>query len=225
MKMKIAPLLLVFILLCSACGTFSKSGKTKRAPQRVVPIAIIIETRNNSALNFINMDYYRFRVLDKLDNFQGVDLTLVNPDENPEVVLNLNIDNFVLWPRDERVRRQVMSRAVQVGTDAAGKPIYQTARASVDIVQVEQRSNARLLVNLEIKGSPGRTFKRSFAPSYNYRITYADNIQGDSRAVDPRLFFSRSPGIEPDTMDFLSTLSQEVVDRVSSELRSFYRNE
>lgn len=221
--MKIGPILLVCILLASACGV--RSGKTKRAPKRVVPMAIVIETRNNSDLNFINMDIYRFKLLDRLESFQGVDFDLVEPDENPEVVLNLNIDNFILWPRDERVRRQVMSRVIQVGTDASGKPVYQTVRASVDIVQVEQRSNARFLVNLEIKGSPGKTFKRSFAPNYNYRVTYADNIQGDSRAVDPRLYFSRSPGMEPDTMDFLTTLSQEMAERVSTELRSFYRNE
>ena len=221
--MKIGPILLVCILLTTACGV--RNGKTKRAPKPVVPIAIVIETRNNSDLNFINMDIYRFKVLDRLESFQDVDFDLVEADENPEVVLNLNIDNFILWPRDERVRRQVMSRVVQVGTDATGKPIYQTVRASVDIVQVEQRSNARFLVNLEIKGSPGKTFKRSFTPNYNYRVTYADNIQGDSRAVDPRLYFSRSPGMEPDTLDFLLTLSQEMTERVSTELRSFYRNE
>lgn len=220
--MKIAPVLIAFTLIASACGT---TGKSKRAPERVVPIAINIETNRNSSLNFVNLDYYRFKVRDKLNAFQGVDLELVEPDENPEVILNLNIDNFILWPRDERVSRRVMSRVVQVGTDAAGKPVYQTVRASVDIVQVQQRSNATFLVNLVIKGTPGKTFKRTFAPRYNYEIVYADNIQGDSRAVDPRLYFSRSPGIEPDTMDFLFTLSEEMMDRVSTELRSYYRNE
>ena len=221
----IAPVLLALILISSACGTSNKSGKTKRAPERVVPIAFNLETRGNSDLNFVNLDYYRLKVLDQLENFQNVDFTLVEPDENPELVINLNIDNFVLWPRDERVSRRTLSRVVQTGTDAAGKPVYQTVRASVDIVQVQQRSNARFVAEIKFKDTPEKNFKRSYSPNYNYSRTYVDNIQGDQRAVDPSLYFSRSPGMEPETLDFLFSLSNEAVQRLSSELRTYYRNQ
>jgi hypothetical protein len=217
------PLLLLFFLILAACGTAGKSSK--RAPKKVVPIAFNIETRNNSELNFINMDYYRLKILDQLKDFQNVQFTLAEPDEEPEVILNLNIDNFVLWPRNERVSRRTLSRVVQAGTDASGKPIYQTVTATVDVIHVQQRSNARFIVDLAVKGTPGKTYKRSYSPNYNYARVYADNIQGDSRAVDPQLYFSRGPGFEPETIDFLFSLSNEMVQNVSLQLRSYYRNE
>ena len=219
------PIIFLALILITACGTSKKSGKAKRPPMREVPVAFNIKSANNHDLYSVNLDYYRLKVLDELRNFQNVRFILAEPDENPEVIFNLNIDNFLLWPRNETVSRRVLSRVIQTGTDAAGKPIYQTVRASVDVVQVQQRSNARFLVNLEIKGSPGKTYKQSFAPSYNYNNAYVDNIQGDPRAVDPSLYFSERPVIEPEALDFLFSLSSEMVHRVSSELRSYYRKQ
>ena len=221
--MRISILLLLLVLILSACGTAGKGSK--RAPKRLVPVAFNIETRENSELNFVNMDYYRLKILDQLKNFQNVQFTIAEPDEEPEVTLNLNIDNFVLWPRDERVSRRNLSRTVQTGTDASGKPVYQTVRATVDVIHVQQRSNARFIVDLSVKGTPDKTYKRSYSPNYNYAKVYADNIQGDSRAVDPQLYFSRGPGFEPEAMDFLLNLSNEMVQNVSMQLRSYYRNE
>lgn len=216
------PILLIILLFTVAsCGT---AGKSKRAPERVVPVEFNIGIPNRSSdLNFVNIDYYRLKVLDQLENFQSVDFTLAEPEEEAEVVIDFNIDNFILWPRDERRSRRTLSRVVQTGTDAAGKPIYQTVRATVDLVQVQRRSNARILVDLQVKGTPGKKFKRSFAPNYNYSVTYVDNIQGDPRAVDPSLYFARNSGMEPEAMDFLFQLSGEAVQRISTELRSYYR--
>lgn len=217
------PIFLIFLLFSiAACGT---TGKSKRAPERVVPVAFNIGIPNRSSdLNFVNIDYYRLKVLDQLENFQSVDFTLAEEEEVPEVIIDFNIDNFTLWPRDERRSRRTLSRVVQTGTDSSGKPIYQTVRASVDLIQVQRRSNARISVNLEVKGTPGKKFKRSFAPNYNYSVIYVDNIQGDPRAVDPSLYFARNPGMEPEAMDFLFQLSAEAVQRLSTELRSYYRN-
>lgn len=146
----------------------------------------------------------------------------VNDDENPEVVLNMDISNFTLWPRDERMSRRRVSRNVVIGTDAAGKPIIQTVTASVDIVQVQRRSNARFVTNLSVKGTPGLKFQRTFAPNYNYVNNYVDNVQGDSRALDPSLM-SRGLAIEPLEHDFLLILArQEMIRRLSAELRKYY---
>ena len=220
----LALILLCLVFIATSCGTTGKTSKAKREPQREVSIAINLETRKNTELNFVNLDYYRLQVLRKLEDFQEVDLTLVEPDENPEIILNVNIDNFVLWPRDEQKSRRVVSRVVQTGTDASGKPVYQTVSASIDIVRVQRRSNARVLVDLIVKGTPGKSYKQSFAPRYNYSVTFVDNIQGDPRAVDSSIYFSRNPGVEPETLDFLLSLSDEMLDRVSSQLRSYYRN-
>ena len=211
-----------FILVLSACGT-RKNGKKELRP--IVLIDFNIETQQNSGLNFINMDYFKLKVLDQLENFQNVNLTLAEPDEKAAVTLNMNIDNFILWPRDERVSRRTLSRVVQSGTNAAGKPVYETVRASADVIQVQRRSNARFNVELKYKDKPEQTFKRNFSPNYNYSNTYIENIQGDSRAVDPRLYFSRNSGMEPQEIDFLLRLSNEMVQRISSELRKYYSKE
>jgi hypothetical protein len=217
-----AFLLLIFIVI--GCGSATKGTKSKKVAERVVPIAINIKNGNDHDLAFVNMNYYRFKVLDNLDDFLKVDLNLVESDENPEIVLDLNIDNFTLWPRDERVSRRALSRVVQTGTDNSGKPVYQTVTASVDITQLQRRSNARFIATLTFKGTPPKTYKQSFASNYNYVSTSVDNIQGDPRAVDPSIYSMRSSGIEPREDDFLLELSRrDMLPRLSSELRVYYK--
>lgn len=213
----------LFILASAsfACNS-SKTGRTPRTPKREVPISINIKANNSAAINFINTDYFRLQLLQDLEQFQAVNFVQVNDDENPEVVLNMDISNFTLWPRDERMSRRRVSRNVVIGTDAAGKPIIQTVTASVDIVQVQRRSNARFVTNLSVKGTPGLKFQRTFAPNYNYVNNYVDNVQGDSRALDPSLM-SRGLAIEPLEHDFLLILArQEMIRRLSAELRKYY---
>ncbi|MHB1178200.1 MAG: hypothetical protein ACYCZO_07700 [Daejeonella sp.] len=212
------PLMMVMMIACNS----SRTTRTPRAPKRDVPIAINIKSNNNATINFVNTDYFALKLLQDLEQFQAVNLVLVNNDENPEVVLNLDISNFTLWPRDERISRQRVSRNVVTGTDAAGKPIVQTVSAVVDIVQIQRRSNARFVTNLLVKGTPGLKFQRTFAPNYNYVNNYVDNVQGDTRALDPFLM-SRGIGIEPVEDDFLLILArQEMIRRLSSELRKYY---
>lgn len=173
-------------------------------------------------VNFINTDYFALKLLQNLEQFQSVDLVLVNDDENPEVVLNLDISNFTLWPRDERRSRQRVSRRVVTGTDAAGKPIVQIVTAVVDVVQILRRSNARFVANLSVKGNPGLQFQRTFVPNYNYVNNYVDNVQGDSRALGS-MMMSRGMDIEPVEDDFLLILARrEMIGRLSSELRRYY---
>lgn len=214
--------LILFIFTAPALSACSGLNKRPKTPERVVPIEINI-SGDSRDVGFINLDYYRLKVLDALEDFQGVDLQLTEPDETPEVILDIKIENFVLWPRDERTSRRVLARNVVVGTDAAGKPIYQTVRASVDIVQVQRRSNARFVTRLNFKGTPPKTFERTFAPNFNYQKVFVDNIQGDPRAVDPSLYFSRGTEIEPREDEFLLALSQqEMLRRLSNEIRSYY---
>lgn len=211
-------ILIGFSLACSS----SKTGKKPRIPKREVPIAINIKIENSASANFINSNYFRLQVIQDLDQFQEVNFLLVENDDNPEVVLNMNITNFTLWPRDERMSRRTVSRNIVVGTDAAGKAIYQRVTATVDIVQVQRRSNARFETSISIKGTPPFKFQRTFAPNYNYVNTYVDNVQGDSRALDPSVMV-RGIGIEPNEDDFILVLArQEMIRRLSSELRRYY---
>lgn len=214
----ILPLLIIIALACNS----TKSGRTARAPKREVPIAINIRAENNATVNFIDLNYFRLQLIRDLDQFQDVNFLLVDAEENPEVVLNLDITSFTLWPRDEQMSRRRVSRNIAVGTDAAKKPIYQTVTAVVDIVQIQRRSNARFATNLTVKGTPGLKFQRAFAPTYNYVNTYVDNIQGDQRALNPTLMM-RGIDIEPMENDFILLLArQEMVRRLSTELRRYY---
>ena len=211
----------MLIIIALACNS-TKSGRTPRAPKREVPIAINIRAENNATVNFIDLNYFRLQLIRDLDQFQDVNFLLVDAEENPEVVLNLDITSFTLWPRDERMSRRRVSRNIAVGTDAAKKPIYQTVTAVVDIVEIQRRSNARFATNLTVKGTPGLKFQRTFAPTYNYVNTYVDNIQGDQRALNPTLTM-RGIDIEPLENDFLLLLArQEMIRRLSTELRRYY---
>lgn len=214
----ILPLLIIMALACNS----SRSGRTPRPPKRDVPVAINIRAQNNATINFINLDYFRLQLIQDLEQFQEVNFTLVDEEESPEVVLNIDISSFTLWPRDERRSRRRVSRNIVVGTDAAKKPIYQTVSATVDIIQIQRRSNARFATNLNIKGTPGMKFQRTFMPNYTYVNTYVDNIQGDPRAFDPGMM-SRGPDFEPVEDDYLLILArQEMIRRLSSELRKYY---
>src|SRR5688500_11469173 len=103
----------LFIGILFGCST-TQDGK-KKAPKRIVRIAININATNNHFLNFVNLDFYRLKVLDDLDDFLSVDLDLVEPGENSELVLNIDITNFILWPKEERISRRTLSRVIQVG--------------------------------------------------------------------------------------------------------------
>lgn len=220
--MKILKYFFLLILISLIACNSSKSGRTPRAPKREVPVAINIKAQNNASINFVNTDYFAMQLIQDLEQFQAVNFVVVGIEDNPEVVLNLDISSFTLWPRDERMFRRRVSRNVAVGTDAAGKPVYQTVSASIDIVQIQRRSNARFVTNLTVKGTPGLKFQRTFVPSYNYVYTYIDNVQGDPRALDAGMM-TRGMEIEPMENDFLLILArQEMVRRLATELRKYY---
>ncbi len=207
------------ILLMASCST----TKT-RVPQRQVKMAFNLKSSDNNT-NFVNLDYYKFQLISEIERFQNVEFNLVEPNENPEVIIDLNVDNFIVWPRNERRVRRSFSRNVVVGSDANGRPVYQTVSAAADVVDVQIRSNARFIARLNIKGETPKTFERTFAPSYNYRRVFVDNIMGDSRALpSDYLFASNSAGFEPRDEDFLLLLSkQDLVQRISNELRTYYQ--
>ncbi|HEY0670118.1 MAG TPA: hypothetical protein VGD22_18200 [Sphingobacteriaceae bacterium] len=216
----IATIVVVFIIL-SACGTRKNSNASKQE----VPVEINIKSDNNSRIAFVNLDIYRFRLLDELRGFQSVYLTLADENETPEIVVDITIDNFILWPKDERTSRQVFRRNIQTGTNSAGKPVYETVSASVDITQTQIRSSARFIARITFKAStPPVVFERSFSPNYQYNNISTSNIQGDIRALDPRLISAGAFNMEPTEEEFLLALSnQELTRRISTEIRKHYQ--
>ncbi|HEY0898574.1 MAG TPA: hypothetical protein VGD90_04530 [Sphingobacteriaceae bacterium] len=215
-----AVILLMLSVPLTACS--SKKGARTNAP--AVPIALSIRGGNSYHLGSVNLDILRLKLYQDLRQFQNTNLDLVETDENPEVLLDIDIDNFIIWPKDERTVRRVFSRTIQVGTDSKGKPVFQTVSASVDFTQTKIKSNGRFIANLTFKGNPPEVFKRTFAPSYTYFNTSAGNINGDPRAVDPAVLSAGAFSMEPMAEDFLlSLLREELMRRISDELRSHYR--
>jgi len=212
-----------FLMLLLIAGIACKTQKNPRAPKIDVPIAINIQAESSANTNFINLSYYRFQLLNAIEQFQSVNFVLVEADENPEVVLNIDIENFMLWPKDERVSRRRVSRNIVVGTDSNGKPVYQTVTAVVDIVQIQQRTNARFKTSLSIKAEPPVKFQKTFVANYNYVNSYVDNIQGDMRALDPSISMSRGMLTDLTEDDYILILSkQEMIRRLGDEVRKFY---
>lgn len=185
------------------------------------PIAINIKSNDND-LDFINLDLYQLKILDYLNDFQEVHLTRADENEKPEIIFNLTIDNFNVWPRNEQRFRQNFSRVIAVGKDANGKTLYQTITASADVVQTEIRANATFKTSLSFTDGQ-KPFNKVFPANYRYKNAYVENITGDARAISPRLLSSVGPAFEPEPYDLLLALSrQEMVDRISRQIRSYY---
>lgn len=210
-----AAFLIAFLSLAGCSAT------RKKAPQQRVPIAIRVDVKDNRAA-FIDMDLYRYKLIEYLNQFQRVDLDLVQEDEQPEIQLTISIDYFSLWPKEQRSSRRSFSRNVYVGKDANNKPIYQTVTASADFVQVQIRSDAKFSTNMRFRKRK-EPFEKVFVSNYRWNNFYVDNIEGDPRALEGPLFGSVGPPIDPLPYDFLLTLSrQEMVERISREIRSVY---
>ncbi|MEJ6982019.1 hypothetical protein WG906_16235 [Pedobacter sp. P351] len=211
-------------VVCLVCFLAGCSINKNRPPRRVVPIALIIES-NEPDLNMINFNVYAYKVLDRLEDFNDIDLKLVEDTDTAKIILSISIDRYLVFPPETRVSRRIFRRNLQTGTDVNGRPVYQTISASADIVQSRRRTSALFNTNLRIKGSPGKSVKRSFSNNLNFDQVYVTNIQGDPRAVDPSIYGAAFPPMEPFAEDILMALSnQEMLDRLSREIRSYYSN-
>lgn len=212
----------ISILTCvigAALSFLSCSSLRKRAAMPDVPIELTIQSNDND-LAFINMNYYQLKLLDLLEDFQSVNLHLAAEDETPELILDIDVTNFTVWPKDERIYRRNFARRIVVGKDQNNKPIYQTVRAAADIVEIRIRANATFKTRLRKRGEQ-KAFEKSFPSNFRWQSAYIASIQGDARAIDP--FASRTPPFEPDEQDIILALSRdEMVRRLSNEIRSYY---
>lgn len=210
------------VLFFFTCFLASCASLRNRQPKQVVPIAITIQADDHQ-LDLVNFNVYAFRIIDRLEDFNTIDLDLVDEADTASIILNIAIERFNTFPPEQRVTRRLFRRSVQVATDPSGKPVYRTVTASADIVQSRIRTSALFSTALTIKGNPGKSFKRSFNENLNVDNVYVTNIQGDSRALDPSVYSATMPQMEPVVDDILLALSnQEMLGRLSREIRSYY---
>lgn len=208
--------------LCLTCILAGCGISKNRPPKPVVPIAITIKT-NEPQLNPVNFNVYAFKIIDRLEDFNEVDLDLIDETDTASIILNISIDHYSVFPPQTRLTRRIFRRNIQTGTDANGKPVFRTVTASADIVHSRIRTTALFNTNLRIKGTPGKNFKQSFSSNLNIDNAYVTNIQGDPRAVDPSIYSATFPPMEPLPDDILLALSnQEMLGRLSREIRLYY---
>ena len=220
--MELYSLRKISVLCFMSCFLLGCAATKNRQPKQVVPILININTDEHQ-LSPVNFNVYAFKVIDRLEDFNEVDLDLVDEADSATIILNINIDRFFQLPPERRVSRRIFRRNIQVGTNTKGKAIYQTITASADIVQTRIRTSAFFDTRMVIKGTPGKTFERGFSENMNIDNVYVTNIQGDSRAVDPSVYSAAFPPMEPIIDDVLLALSdKEMLDRLSREIRSYY---
>lgn len=210
---------LIFIFLFSlgiACK--AKESVNSNPPSRNITISINIHDINNATQNLINLDFFRLQLLDEIRKFQKASFVLAENDENSELILNLNIEEFKLWPGTKTVSSSTQSRNVRTGQDNQGNPVYETMRANVTTARIRRKANARVEVSITNTAGLPYNYQETFETSYSYDNRYIESVQGD------QFITKESRGIpEPREGDILFLLSKkELTRKLSLQLRRYY---
>ena len=221
--MKSSPVKRIFLLIMLSVF-FAECSTGPRPEALKVSMALHVSADNSANFTNLNIDQYRFKVMDFLDDFREVDLDFVEEDENADIVLDLSVEDFTVWPAQERRMRRTFRRNIQAGI-SNGKPVYQTVVATVDILQKEIRSSARLTSRFRFKNASYEVPPRSYFAANTWRDVSVDNIQGDPRAVDPAIYsHSRVTSFEPFDDEILYALSRkDMLGRILYDLRKYYQ--
>lgn len=213
--------LILIILVSGGCS----STRAPRKPAVRVPIVININTDRSADFTNLNADLFAFKVKDLLDDFRGVDLVIAENDEEAAVTLDIGVENFIIYPKEERISRRTFRRNVQTGTTATGQPTYQQVTATVDIVQTRIRSSATLSSRFTFKDNSYRLPPQTNFANYVWENYSVENVQGDPRAVDPSIYAGRSlMTMEPFAEEFLMGLAnRDLLRRISFDLRKYYQ--
>ncbi|HCN82006.1 MAG TPA: hypothetical protein DIT07_00060 [Sphingobacteriaceae bacterium] len=214
-----------FLIILFVFSTGCISTKSPRKPLLKIPIVININTDNSVDFTNLNTDLYRLKVKDFLDNFREVDLVFAESDEEARVTLDIGVENFNIFPKEEQISRRSFSRNIQVGTGANGQATYQTVTATVDLVQTRIRSSAVLSSKFTFKDKSYRVPPQTNFANYTWENISVENIQGDPRAIDASVYAGRSMiSMEPFAEDFLMGLSnRDLMKRIAFDLSNYYR--
>ena len=223
MKTAIKKISFLIILFLFSAGCITTKGPRK--PLLKVPIVINVHMDNSADFTNLNTDLYVLKVKDFLDNFREVDLMLAESDEEALVILDIGVENFTIFPKEEIISRRSMSRNVQVGTSANRQAIYQVVTATVDLVQTRIRSSALLSSRFTFKDKSFIVPPHSNFANYSWENVSVDNIQGDPRAIDASVYAGQSTlSMEPFAEEFLIGLSnRDLFRRIAFDLSNYYR--
>lgn len=210
---------IIFIFLFSLSIACKAKERVSSNPlPKNITISINIHDKNNATQNLVNLDFFRLQLLDEIRKFQKASFVLAEIDENPELILELNIEEFKLWPGSKTVSSSTQSRNVRTGQDNQGNPVYETMRANVTTARVRRKANARVGASIINTAGLPYSYQEIFETSYSYDNRYVESVHGD------QFITKESRGVpEPKQGDILFLLfKKELTRKLSLELRRYY---
>ncbi len=205
-------------LILFVFGFKTKENVSSNAPNGNITIAINIHDNNNTTQDLINLDFFKLQLFDEIRKFQKASYVLVENDEHPELIIELDIEEFKLWPKTKTVSSSTESRNIRVGQDERGNPIYETMRANITTVRAKRKANARLNASITNKAGLPYNYQETFDTSYSYDNRFVESVHGDQ-------FINKESqrGGEPREGDILFLLSKkELTRKLSLQLRRYY---
>ncbi len=214
---------MVFTLIIALYACRGKLHYSSRQEIFKVPIAINIRGDNSVDYKGLNPDLYRQKIKNFLTYMGGqADLVLVENYENPDVILNIDVKDFLILPEKEVTTSQTERRSMQVGTDAKGQPIYQTMTITTDQIRAYIGSTARLKSSFTFKDPSFKVRPQNYFSGYTW--SHQDiNANRNVRRSASGPFASSRFKIIPIPDDFLFQLSEEMLYRVSYDLQKYYK--
>ena len=145
----------------------------------------------NSGLNYSNDYFQRTLVRDLANNNNNSNYAArfysdwEAQRENVQVdwVVDLRLRNVNLPQPVQQTYRQNRSKQIQSGSDTAGKPIYQTVRATLNITRMSFVAQAQMDVYIRDLVAPKTITNRSFREDYRWEVERA-TYSGDQRALN-----------------------------------------
>jgi hypothetical protein len=223
--MKTAPYYSIVFALIIALSACSSRMNTRSHQARIkVPIAINVNTDNSINSTEVNPYLYRLKLIDFLDDFREVDLVLVENEKKADIILDIDVTNLYISPLRESSTTTHYRKNVQVGTDATGKPIFQTITAEVYREFSMIRSTSRLASKLTFKDPTYKVSPRNYFANYTWSHN-GSTVGGDMQAF--KINSGAQQGLSthepsPDELLFALT-SQELLGRLSYDLRRYYQ--
>ncbi|HCN84045.1 MAG TPA: hypothetical protein DIT07_10575 [Sphingobacteriaceae bacterium] len=212
------PCLCALIIALSACS--SKLNTSSRHEKLKLPIAINIITDKSVNLTDLEPSLYKLKIIDFLDDFGQADLVLVEDNENADVILDIDVKDFRIFPKKEISSTKTIKSSILTGTDATGKPIYQIVTTTVYAESVTIPSTTRLSSKFTFKDPSYSVRPQNYFGQYTWRDggVAVGGYQAASNHTSSRL-----PNGEPFAEDFLFQMSVEMLNRVSYDLRKYYQ--
>jgi len=182
----------------------------------------------SSGLNYSNEYFQRTLVRDLANNNNNSnyaarfysDWEAQRANIQVDWVVDLRLRNMNLPQPIRNTYRQSRSKQIQSGTDTAGKPIYQTVNASLNITRMSFVAEAQMDVNIRDLATSRTISNRNFRENYRWeeeRATYS----GDQRALSSQDWnmINNSSFYTPRREEVLEELYRKLYPQVLNAIR------